>query len=134
MPRPGSARCVKLPASPLNRPMLLHALRRWLARHSARGVAGLALGLALVLGGAQLAGVCHEIAHPHTTAAGDLHSVGGHDCPTCLLAAAIGGAATAPPAVVLHAPQVALATPGATACGFTPRFAGVYASRAPPRV
>jgi hypothetical protein len=113
--------------------MLLHALRRWLARRSASGALGLALGLALVLGGAQLARVCHEIAHPHTEAASDLHSAGGHDCPTCLLAAAIGGAATAPPALALHAPEAALATPRAAPCDFTPRFERVYASRAPPR-
>jgi hypothetical protein len=112
--------------------MILHALRRWLARRSASGVLGLALGLTLLLAGAQAASVCHEITHSRTAAARDLHTAGGHDCPTCLLAAAIGGAATAPPAVVLHAPRATLATPRAIAAGFAPRFARVYASRAPP--
>jgi hypothetical protein len=93
---------------------------------------GLALGLALLLGGAQAAGVCHAITHAHTAAARDFHTASGHDCPTCLLAAAVGGAATAPPAVVLHAPEAALATPRAIAVDFAPRFVRAYASRAPP--
>jgi hypothetical protein len=115
--------------------MLLHALRRWLARHSAAGVLGLALGLTLVLGGAQLAAVCHEIAHAQASGdTRDLHASGGHECPTCLLAAAIGGAAPAPGAVVLHAPDATLAAPPALAREFRPRFLRVYASRAPPGV
>ena len=114
--------------------MPLHALRRWLARHSASGVLGLALGLALILGGAQVAAACHEITHVVASPdARDLHASASHDCPTCLLAAAIGGAATAPSAAVLLAPDATLAAPGAAASEFTPRFARAYASRAPPR-
>ena len=114
--------------------MPLHALRRWLARHSASGVLGLALGLALILGGAQVAGACHEIAHVTASSdARDLHANSSHDCPTCLLAAAIGGAATAPSAAVLVAPDATLAAPGVASREFTPRFERAYASRAPPR-
>lgn len=114
--------------------MPLHALRRWLARHSACGVLGLALALAAILGGGQVAAACHEIAHIAAASdTRDLHANGSHDCPTCLLAAAIGGAATAPPATVVLAPDATLAAPGAAAHAFTPRFARIYASRAPPR-
>ena len=114
--------------------MLLHALRRWLARHSACGVLGLALGLTLILGGAQVAAACHEITHVAASSdARDLHASSSHDCPTCLLAAAIGGAATAPSTAVLAAPDTALAAPVVAACAFTPRIVRAYASRAPPR-
>ena len=114
--------------------MPLHALRRWFARHSASGVLGLALGLALILGGAQVAAACHEIAHVAAASdTRDLHAGASHDCPTCLLAAAIGGAATAPTAAVFVAPDAALAAPGVAAREFTPRFEHAYASRAPPQ-
>jgi len=114
--------------------MFFHALRRWLARRSASGVLGLALGLAAVLGGAQVAAACHEITHVGAALdTRDLHAAGSHDCPICLLAAAIGGAATAPAAVVLHAPDATLGAPHAVSDGFAPRFTRAYASRAPPR-
>lgn len=142
--------------------MSFHALRRWLARHSGPGVLGLALGLAALLSGAQLVAACHEISHvaaaarevgvanastsTSTTAspsasdssasmtsdAGDAHVGDGHDCPTCLLAAALGGAATAPPTPALHVAQDADATPPATATDFAPRTLRRYASRGPP--
>ncbi len=116
--------------------MLLHALRRWFARHPKQWMLGVALGLTLSLGGAQLAAACHEAAHvvaqSRSGDTGEQHGRATHDCPLCLLAAAIGGAATAPATVALHVPHVALARPAAAALDFTPRVVRAYASRAPP--
>ena len=110
--------------------MSLQALRRWIARHPVSWV----LGLALALAGAQFAATAHEYAHVASAASAhdDVHANGTHDCPTCLLAAALGGAAPAPAAIVLIA---ATATAPATQSGertFTPRVTLPYASRAPP--
>ena len=72
--------------------MSLQALRRWIARHPLSWV----LGLALALGGAQFAATAHEYTHIASAAASshdDLHAAGSHDCPTCLLAAALGSIA-----------------------------------------
>jgi len=116
--------------------MPFHALRRWLARHSAAGVLGLALGLAGILGGAQTAALVHEFAHlddGSARPAGRAHPRAGLDCPTCLLAAALGGIAAAPSAPAVHAPEAALAAPQAAPRAFSPRRARAYASRAPPR-
>jgi hypothetical protein len=112
--------------------MSLHALRRWIARHPVQWVLGLALGLTLTLSGAQLAAAVHEISHVAAAAHGqDLHAAA-HDCPTCLAAAALGGAAPAPAAIVLVAPQDQVETALAVDRPFTPRFTLPYASRAPP--
>ena len=110
--------------------MSLQALRRWIARHPLAWV----LGLALALGGAQFAATAHEYTHVATAASSheDLHANGSHDCPTCLLAAALGGAAPAPTAIVLVAPPAAVAAVAATERRFSPRFTLAYASRAPP--
>jgi len=110
--------------------MSLQALRRWIARHPLSWV----LGLALALGGAQVAATAHATTHiaGATGAQDDLHANVQHDCPTCLLAAALGGAAPAPDAIVLVAPlpDAPVAT---TAVGrFSPRVTLAYASRAPP--
>lgn len=119
--------------------MSLHALRRWIARHPARWVSGLALGLVLVLAGGQLAAACHEISHAAAALqaqdagrTGESHAGNGHECPTCLLAAAIGGAATAPPTLATSVPDGDIAVPPSPSHAFTPRFTRAYASRAPP--
>ena len=115
-----------------------HALSRWFARHPACWVLGVALGLALTLSGAQTIAACHEISH---VLAGEMstgqdghdgHASASHDCPTCLLAAALGGAATAPPALSMPAPDAAIGAPPAIERDFAPRFTRPYASRAPP--
>ena len=110
--------------------MSLNALRRWIARHPLSWV----LGLALALCGAQLAATAHEYTHVATPASAhtDLHAAGSHDCPTCLLAAALGGAAPAPTAIVLVAQLPAAPTLALAETRFTPRVALPYASRAPP--
>ena len=110
--------------------MSLQALRRWIARHPVSWV----LGLALALGGAQFAATAHEYTHVASAASAhdDLHANGTHDCPTCLLAAALGGAAPAPTAIVLVAPLATASTAQAAERTFTPRFTLPYASRAPP--
>ena len=115
--------------------MSLQALRRWIARHPLSWV----LGLALALGGAQLVAACHEISHvvadaraPGGQDAHDQHASSAHDCPTCLLAAALGGAAPAPTAIVLVAPSAVAPATQPIARRFTPRVALPYASRAPP--
>ena len=109
--------------------MSLQVLRRWIARHPLAWV----LGLALALAGAQVAAQAHAYTHvAGAVAHGDLHATAQHDCPTCLLAAALDGAAPAPTAFVRVAPQLdAPATPAAVR-RFTPRTTLAYASRAPP--
>ena len=110
--------------------MSLQALRRWIARHPLSWV----LGLALALGGAQFAASAHEYAHVASAASphGDPHTNATHDCPTCLLAAALGGAAPAPAAIVLIAPAVMGAVAQGEERSFTARVTLAYASRAPP--
>ena len=111
--------------------MSLQALRRWIARHPLSWV----LGLALALGGAQVAATAHAYTHVASAAAAshdDLHASGGHDCPSCLLAAALGGAAPAPTAIVLIAAQATAPAIAPTERDFAPRLVLPYASRAPP--
>jgi len=111
--------------------MSLQALRRWIARHPLPWV----LGLALALGGAQLVAAAHETTHVASAAAAhdDLHAGATHDCPTCLLAAALGGAAPAPGAIVLVAPLAAAPAVALPERDFAVRVTLPYASRAPPR-
>jgi hypothetical protein len=92
------------------------------------------LGLALALGGAQFAATAHAYTHVASAASAhdDPHATGEHDCPTCLLAAALGGAAPAPTAIVLVAPSVVVPAAQPIARTFTPHVALPYASRAPP--
>ena len=109
--------------------MSLHALRRWIARHPLSWV----LGLALALGGAQFAAAAHATTHvAAATSHGDLHASTQHDCATCLLAAALGGAAPAPTAPVLVAPLPDAPAATAAVRRFSPRVTLAYASRAPP--
>ena len=111
--------------------MSLQALRRWIARHPLSWV----LGLALALGGAQFAATAHEYTHVASAAApshDDSHASATHDCPTCLLAAALGGAAPAPAAIVLVAPCAETPAAPLAERDFTPRVTLPYASRAPP--
>ncbi|MFL6626041.1 MAG: DUF2946 family protein [Burkholderiaceae bacterium] len=109
--------------------MSLHALRRWIARHPLSWV----LGLALALAGAQIAAKAHAYTHvAGAVAHGDLHATAQHDCPTCLLAAALGGAAPAPTAIVRVAPLPDAPVAKTTVRRFTPRTTLAYASRAPP--
>lgn len=109
--------------------MSLHALRRRIARHPLAWV----LGLALALVGAQAAATAHEFSHVAAASArADLHANAQHDCPTCLLAAALGGAATASPAVALAAPRADAPVAVRSERRFTPRITHPYASRAPP--
>jgi hypothetical protein len=109
--------------------MSLQALRRWIARHPVAWV----LGLALALGGAQLAAAAHEFTHVATSSTHvDHHANGSHDCPTCLLAAALGGAAPAPTAAVLVAPHAVAPSVARPERTFVARFTLPYASRAPP--
>jgi DUF2946 family protein len=110
--------------------MSLQALRRWIARHPLSWV----LGLALALGGAQFAATAHAYTHVATAASAhdDPHATAGHDCPTCLMAAALGGAAPASTATVLVAPLVAGPAVAPAEHSFTPRVTLPYASRAPP--
>lgn len=111
--------------------MSLQALRRWIARHPLSWV----LGLALALGGAQFAASAHEYTHVASAAASshdDTHPGATHDCPTCLLAAALGGAAPAPAAIVLIAPRADAPAAALIERDFAPRVALPYASRAPP--
>ncbi len=106
-----------------------HALRRRIARHPLAWV----LGLALALVGAQVAATTHEFSHVAAASTrADLHANAQHDCPTCLLAAALGGAATASLAVASAAPQAAAPEAARTDRAFTPRVTHPYASRAPP--
>jgi hypothetical protein len=109
--------------------MSLQTLRRWIARHPLSWV----LGLALALGGAQAAATAHATTHVASAAAhDDPHATAQHDCPTCLLAAALGGAAPAPTALVLVAPLPDTPVAAATERRFNPRVTLAYASRAPP--
>ena len=110
--------------------MSLQALRRWIARHPLSWV----LGLALALGGAQFAAAAHEYTHVATAASAhdDLHATSSHDCPTCLLAAALGGAAPAPIAIILVAPLAPAPAVASAERRFVPRVTLSYASRAPP--
>jgi hypothetical protein len=114
--------------------MSLQALRRWIARHPIAWV----LGLALTLGGAQLAAAAHEFSHVAAAAApsdgphAGPHAGATHDCATCLLAAALGGAAPAPAAAVLAAASDAESVTARLEHGFAPRVTLAYASRAPP--
>ena len=108
--------------------MSLQALRRWIARHPLSWV----LGLALVLAGAQVAAQAHAYTHVAGAAHGDLHATAQHDCPTCLLAAALGGAAPAPATIVRVAPLPDAPASPAAVRRFTPRTTLAYASRAPP--
>ena len=127
---------------------MMPAFRRLLARHPARWV--LALMLGVTLSGAQLVAACHEISHLFgqggpglgivamaNAGAADDHTgsaTATHDCPICLIAAALGGTATAPHGPILPVADDAAAAPLAAAHAFTPRFTRIYASRAPPRV
>ena len=125
------------------------SLRRWFTRHPARWVLGVML--AMTLGGAQLVAACHQISHAFASDIADAGATtlsqgdragnnatqpgalaGNHDCPTCLLCAAMSGAATAPQGPVLLVAADATPTPGAIAHDFVPRHARIYASRAPP--
>ena len=110
--------------------MSLQALRRWIARHPLSWV----LGLALALGGAQFAATAHAYTHVATAASShdDAHATAEHDCPTCLLAAALGGAAPAPTAIVLIAPLATAPVSAPAERSFSPRVTLAYASRAPP--
>jgi len=112
--------------------MSLQALRRWIARHPLSWV----LGLALVLGGAQVTASVHAVTHLAGAAAAsshdDLHASAEHDCPTCLLAAALGGAAPAPTAVLLIAPLASAPAFALPERDFAARVVLAYASRAPP--
>lgn len=110
--------------------MSLQALRRWIARHPLSWV----LGLALAIGGAQFAATAHAYTHVASAAAShdDLHAGAEHNCPTCLLAAALGGAAPAPAAIVLVAPQDCGPAVALPEHDFAPRVVLPYASRAPP--
>ena len=110
--------------------MSLQALRRWISRHPLSWV----LGLALALGGAQVAATAHATTHVASAATShdDLHATTQHDCPTCLLAAALGGAAPAPTAPVLVAPLPDAPVATAAVRRFSPRVTLAYASRAPP--
>ena len=110
--------------------MSLQALRRWIARHPLSWV----LGLALALAGAQFAASAHAYAHMASAASAhdDPHADAQHECPSCLLAAALGGAAPAPDAVVLVAPLPEAPVATAAERRFTPRVTLAYASRAPP--
>ena len=109
--------------------MSLQALRRWIALHPLAWV----LGLALALGGAQLAATAHEFTHIAAASTHvDQHANGSHDCPTCLLAAALSGAAPAPTTVVLVAPQAVALAAARTERSFIARATLSYASRAPP--
>jgi hypothetical protein len=124
---------------------MMLAYRRWLARHPARWVLGVML--AMTLGSAQLVAACHEISHlfapgsasPAATAQADRAdghagpASATHDCPLCLMAAALGGTATAPDGPALPAAEDAAAVPHAAGHDFSPRFTRAYASRAPPR-
>jgi hypothetical protein len=110
--------------------MSLQALRRWIARHPLSWV----LGLALALGGGQFAATAHEYTHVATAASSHdgAHATSTHDCPTCLLAAALGGAAPASTAVILIAPLATTSFAAPAERRYIPRFAPPYASRAPP--
>jgi len=109
--------------------MSLQALRRRIARHPLAWV----LVLALVLVGAQAAATAHEFSHVAAASAhDDLHATAQHDCPSCLLAAALGGAAPAPAAVVWVAPQATVHAAARPEHAFAPRVTLAYASRAPP--
>ena len=110
--------------------MSLQALRRWIARHPLSWV----LGLALALAGAQSAATAHAYTHVASAAAGhdDLHASAEHDCPGCLLAAALGGAAPAPTAIILVAAEAGGSAMLVPAHEFAPRVVLPYASRAPP--
>ena len=109
--------------------MSLQALRRWIARHPLSWV----LGLALAVGGAQVTASAHAVTHlASATSHDDLHASAEHDCPTCLLAAALGGAAPAPTAIVLIAPLAPETAPALPAREFAVRVVVPYASRAPP--
>jgi hypothetical protein len=110
--------------------MSLQALRRWIARHPLSWV----LGLTLALGGAQFAATAHAYTHVASAASfhDDLHAGSTHDCPTCLVAAALGGAATAPTAIVLVAPPAAAPAMAPAEHRFIARVTLAYASRAPP--
>ena len=110
--------------------MSLQALRRWIARHPLSWV----LGLALALAGAQFSATAHAYTHVASAASApdDRHVSAQHDCPTCLLAAALGGAAPAPTAAVLVAPLPEAPIAAAAVRRFSPRATLAYASRAPP--
>jgi len=110
--------------------MSLQALRRWIARHPLSWV----LGLALALGGAQFAATAHAYTHVASAASAhdELHANAQHECPSCLLAAALGGAAPAAPALVLVAPLPDAPVAAAAARHFNARSTLAYASRAPP--
>ena len=110
--------------------MSLQALRRWTVRHPLSWV----LGLALALAGAQFAAAAHELTHvaDATSSHDDAHANATHDCPTCLMAAALGGAAPAPAAAPLVAPHAASPAAARTERRFVARLTRAYASRAPP--
>ncbi|HYP33796.1 MAG TPA: DUF2946 family protein [Burkholderiaceae bacterium] len=110
--------------------MSLQALRRWIARHPLSWV----MGLALTLAGAQFAATAHAYTHVASAASAhdDPHANAQHECPTCLLAAALGGAAPAPTTFVLLAPLPDAPVATAAERSFTPRVTLAYASRAPP--
>jgi len=125
--------------------MSLHRLRRWLARHPLAW----ALGLALVLAGAQTVGAVHELSHgpslsfaapsaaPATNTPAPTTDAGWHlgasgDCLTCLAVAALGGAAPAPCIAALVVDPPSTPWTADVAVAFSPRLLRAYASRAPP--
>jgi hypothetical protein len=56
----------------------------------------------------------------------------GHECPLCLLAAALGGTAAGPQGLIFSAAEATAPGPLAAAHTWVPRFTRAYASRAPP--
>lgn len=110
--------------------MSLQALRRWTVRHPLSWV----LGLALALAGAQFAAVAHELTHVATAASSHdtAHANATHDCPTCLMAAALGGAAPAPTTGLVVASQAVTPAAARIRRSFVARVTRAYASRAPP--
>jgi len=110
--------------------MSLQALRRWIARHPLSWV----LGLALAVAGAQSAALAHEFTHVASTKSAhvDAHPAASHDCPSCLLAAALGGAAPAPAAFVVVASRGTATVVVPDERGFVARPTRAYAPRGPP--
>lgn len=112
-----------------------HTVRRWIARHPLAWV----LGLALAVCGAQSAAIVHELGHVASATAAQERGDDGaaasasHDCPLCLLAAALGGGAPAPESLAVAVPTATIAVAPSAGVAFVPRFALAYGSRAPPR-
>jgi hypothetical protein len=131
-------------------PSLLH---RWFVRSGTRWVLVAWMSLALV--GAQTLAARHELSHLFAGSAGSVGSVGServaeaavapdgaghpaslpasHECPLCLLAAALGGTAAGPHGLTFCAAASVMPGPCVPGHVWTPRFLRGYASRAPPR-